>query len=186
MKPAHIVLFAVGVLIGCNKHQASIKSEAKEVIRLNDVYSSKQGDQGWTATFVSRGGDFGGMDSDSEISFSGDGRVTMTEYGYSPVEYSGTYSMDEHGAITAKFEKYPGQWPKMMFRKVDGRILLFRSDDATALEFGGRGGAVETAKMKPFWPFGLIKLCWERPKARAVDSEPHEEPHGILPPTDQN
>lgn len=75
MKTAHIIIFAVGVLSGCNKHQASIKSEAKEIIRLNDVYSSVHGEKGWLAKFESRAGDFGGMDSDSEISFSDDGRV---------------------------------------------------------------------------------------------------------------
>ncbi len=186
MKPAHIVIIAVSMLSGCKDHQVAIKTEAKEIIRLKDLYSSVQGEDGWNATFVSRAGDLGGMDSDSKISISDDGRVSMTEYGLAPVEYAGTYSMDENGAITAKFEKYPGQWPKMIFRKVDGRILLFRSDDSTGLEFGGRGGAVETSKMKPFWPFGLTKLSWERPKARAVESEPFIPPHGVLPPTDAN
>ena len=181
MKPAHIVIIAVGMLSACNEQQVPIKTETKEIIRLNDVYSGVQGEKGWMATFVSRAGDLGGMDSDSEISFSDDGRVSMTEYGYAPVEYSGTYSMDEHGTITAKFEKYQGQWPQMMFRKVDGRILLFRSDDATGLEFGGRGGAVETAEMKPFWPFGLTELSWERPKPEAESSKEDNGVPLILP-----
>jgi hypothetical protein len=186
MKPAHIVIITVGMLSGCKEHQVPIKAEAKEVIRLNELYSSVQGEGGWIATFISRAGNLGGMDSDSQISFSDDGRVSMTEYGYAPVNYSGTFSMDDSGTITAKFEKYQGQWPKMIFRKVDGRILLFRSDDSNGLEFGGRGGAVETAEMKPFWPFGLTKLSWERPKAIVVESKLPEEPHGILPPADAN
>jgi hypothetical protein len=115
------------------------------------------------------------------FSFSDDGRVLMTEYGYAPVNYSGTYSMDDNGTITAKFEKYPGQWPKMMFGKVDGRILLFRSDDATGLVFGGRGGAVETAEMKPFWPFGLTELSWKRPKPEAKTSNGHSGVFPVLP-----
>ena len=181
MKPAHIVIIAVGLLSNCNEHHVPIKTEAKEIIRLNDVYSSVHGEVGWSAKFVSRAGDFGGMDSDSEISFSDDGRVSMTEYGYAPVEYSGTYLMDEHGTITAKFEKYQGQWPKMMFRKVHGRILLFRSDDAAGLELGGRGGAVETAEMRPFWPFGLTELLWARPKPEAKTSNGDSGVFPILP-----
>ncbi|MES2659244.1 MAG: hypothetical protein V4689_11555 [Verrucomicrobiota bacterium] len=181
MKPAHVVIIAAGMLSGCNEHQVSIKSEAKETIRFDDVHSSAHGEEGWIATFVSRAGDFGGMDSDSRISFSDDGRVSMTEYGYAPVEYSGTYSIDEHGIITSKFEKYTGEWPKMMFRKVDGRILLFRSDDATGLEFGGRGGAVETAEMKPFWPFGLTELSWERLRPKAETSNGDNGVFPILP-----
>jgi hypothetical protein len=186
MKPTNIVIIAAFILSGCKEHQVPIKTEAKEIIRLNDLYSGVHGEVGWLAKFESRAGEFGGMDSDSDISFSDDGRVSMTEYGIAPVDYSGTYSMDENGTITAKFEKYPSQWPKMMFRKVDGRILLFRSDAGTGLEFGGRGGAVETAEMKPFWPFGLTKLSWERPKAIAVESKLPEEPQGILPPADAN
>ena len=159
----------------------SIKTEAKEVIQLNDLYSIAKGEEGWSATFVSRAGDLGEMDSDSEISFSDDGRVTMTEYGYAPVEYSGTYSMNEYGTITAKFEKYQGQWPEMIFRRVDGRILLFRSDDATGLEFGGRGGAVETGEMKSFWPFGLTELSWKRHKPEAKNSDGDSGVFPILP-----
>jgi len=52
----------------------------------------------------------------------------------------------------------------MILRKIDGEFLLFREDDATNLELGGRGGAVEMPGMKPFWPFGINKLSWPEPE----------------------
>lgn len=176
MKPMHIVMLALGILSGCKKPQAAEKSEPRKTIRFEDAHSSALGEAGWISTFLSREGKFEGMDSDSEISFSDGGKVWMTEYGVAPIEYSGTFTVDDRGEITANFENYPGQWPKMVLRKVGGRILLFRADAASGLEFGGRGGALETPEMKPFWPFGLSELSWERPEQEIEETGDHENP----------
>ena len=181
MKAMRVVLVSVALLNGCEQQHVEKENEPKGVLGFEDVRSSIVGEDGWVTTFVSREGKFEGMDSDSEITFRDGGRVQMTEYGYAPTGYSGTYTVNEQGVISASFDDYPGEWPKMILREVSGRILLFRFDAATELEFGGRGGAVETADMKPFWPFGPTEMSWERPKPETDSSEGDNGVFPILP-----
>ncbi len=170
-----ILLVPLIGLSACSKKSADVTPAAEDASRIEDVRSEMARAEGWRTTFVSRGGEYEGMDSDSSISFLDGGRVTMSEYGIGPTNYNGTYGVDAGGVITLHLKNYPGDWPKMILRKIDGRFLLFRADGATHLAFGGRGGAVETSDMKPFWPFGVSEVLWPEPK-------PYIEPVGPLPP----
>ena len=177
-----LLIIIIG-LTACTDNKDESQSETDGALRMIDVRSIVADTSGWTTTFVSRGGDLAGMDSDSKIVFFDDERVSMTEYGVGPVTYNGTYTVNDGREITLHLESYPGKWPRMVIRKHEGKILLFRSDGTTGLEFGGRGGAVETPEMKPFWPFGLRSVSWPEP-------EPYEEAEGagvenplpVLPP----
>jgi hypothetical protein len=155
-------------ICGCTKQTSKDVAESRGCLRIEDVRSQMMQAEGWVTTFTSRAGVYEGMDSDTILSFLDGGRVSMIECGIAPVTYEGTFTVAGDGEISLHLPDYPEDWPKMKLRTVEGKILLFRSDEATGLEFGGRGGAVETPDMNPFWPFGISDLSWPEP-------EPEEE-----------
>ena len=178
----YIPLLIVVSLTACTDKKDETPSDFEEALQMTDVRSVIADMKGWTTTFVSRGGQMAGMDSDSQIVFYDDGRVSMTEYGVGPVTYNGKYTVNEDREITLHLENYPSEWPRMVIRKHAGDILLFRSDGAAGLEFGGRGGATETPGMKSFWPFGLSSLSWPEPEMFEVESGPDSKFEPLLPP----
>lgn len=118
---------------------------------LSDRFAS-----GKTAVFRSRDGKFYGMDSDSVVSLERDNKAVVGEYGYAYQGYRGTYAVTKDGVISIALKGYRGQWPEMKMANVKKVIRLYSKSGAGNFVFGGRAGAVETDKMKPFWPFRLV------------------------------
>ena len=162
MKFPYYALFLI--LVACTEKVKVTTPDSAKALGLADILPAMNGTSGWVTTFTSRGGSYAGMDSDSSITFYDGGRVLLTEYGYAPVDYRGTYEFDEEGEITLDLKEYPKAWPKMRIKTDNKRILLYRSDDSTKFDFGGRAGAVVTPEMAPFWPFGLSALSWPEPE----------------------
>ncbi|MCP5537318.1 MAG: hypothetical protein H7A51_13940 [Akkermansiaceae bacterium] len=177
MKNTLLITF-IGVA-ACSEEPKNTPETSQDALRIEDVRKVMAKSEGWTTTFVSRGGEYAGMDSDSSITFFDDGKVSMVECGVAPVTYNGTYTIDADGVITLKLKTYPGSWPQMIIRDDSGKILLHRLDGAIGLEFGGRGGAVETPEMKPFWPFGLSSVLWPEPNEE--DDVDNLTPDSLLP-----
>lgn len=108
-------------------------------------------------TFLSRQGEFAGMDSDTGITFRDDRTFTLIEMGLGRQEYSGKVTVEDDGAIVLDFKDYPRSWPTMRFERLGDSCFLHRVDGETGFIFGGRSGAVTTGDMKPFWPFALLE-----------------------------
>lgn len=153
------------LLVSCDKPPNMTQPNKKaDHISVKDITSLLSSSEKWEYSFDSRRGKAYGMDSDSSLTFRPNGRITLTEFGYAVQSYEGIYTIDSEGAITAEFARYNGKWPKMTLKKDDDEILLYRADDSTHFEFGGRAGGVETSEMTPFWPFGLSSAQWYTPK----------------------
>ena len=105
------------------------------------------------AAFVSRNGHMYGMDSDAFVVFKKDAQVEVTEFGIAPQTYKGTFVVDVSGAIRVTLKDYPSKWPDV-YLYIDGKgALLHPTDKDPSFRMGGRGGAVETREMAPYWPF---------------------------------
>lgn len=104
-------------------------------------------------TFSSRNGRDYGMDSDAWIRLQGSDQVTVVEAGFAPVTYEGTYSVDPDGTIHVALRDYPAKWPDTYLYIGRTGALLHPTDGHSSLDMGGRGGATETGRMPPFWPF---------------------------------
>ena len=109
------------------------------------------------ATFVSRNGRMYGMDSDAKITLNSNKQVEVTEYGYAPQTYKGTYSVDDTGAIHVELRDYRAKWPTMYLYNSPKGTLLFPTDKDPAFRVGARAGAVETGGMASYWPFRKTK-----------------------------
>ena len=109
------------------------------------------------AVFVSRGGKMYGMDSDAKVILRSKGQAEVLEYGFVGRKYSGTYRVEDSGAIHLELKKYRGEWPDMYLYKVSSGIYLFPTDMDQQFRMGGRAGATETPKMAPYWPFKKLK-----------------------------
>lgn len=107
-------------------------------------------------TFLSRQGEFAGMDSDTVITFRDDRTFTLIEVGLGSTEYTGKVTVEDDGAIILDFENSPRSWPTMRFERLGDSCFLHRVDGKTGFIFGGRSGAVTSGDMKPFWPFALL------------------------------
>ena len=59
------------------------------------------------------------MDSDARLSFISMKDIEVTEYGYAPVTYSGTYSIDQNGTINVRLKDYPSNWVSMRKRSTE-------------------------------------------------------------------
>lgn len=112
---------------------------------------------GKTCVFGSRDGKSYGMDSDSEVSLQPEGKAILGEAGYTYQGYRGSYELGEDGTITITLKGYRGKWPEMKMTKAGDTVRLYSKDGDNGFVFGGRGGAVETEEMKPFWPFRLVE-----------------------------
>lgn len=112
---------------------------------------------GKTCVFGSRDGKSYGMDSDSKISLQSEGKAIVGEAGYSYQGYLGSYELEGDGTIVITLKGYRGKWPEMKMAKAGDTVRLFAKDGDNGFVFGGRGGAVETEEMKPFWPFRLME-----------------------------
>ncbi len=107
-------------------------------------------------TFVSRDGRMYGMDSDARITLKAESQTEVTEFGYAIQTYNGTYAVDEQGAIRVSLRHYPAKWPTMYIYSNKKTAWLFPADRDPSFRMGGRAGAVETSRMKPYWPFRQI------------------------------
>lgn len=134
------------------KGEPTFLSKAEVTKLLSDRFAAKK-----TAVFSSRDGKSYGMDSDSVVSLEPEGKAVVGEYGYSYQGCRGTYAVGEDGAISIALKGYRGKWPEMKMAKENNLIRLYAKDGDGNFVFGGRAGAVETEKMKPFWPFRLVE-----------------------------
>ena len=98
-----------------------------------------------------------GMDSDAKVILKSKGRAEVLEYGFVGLKYSGTYLIEDSGAIHLQLKKYRGEWPDMYLYKVSSGIYLYPADMNSHFRMGGRAGATETPKMAPYWPFKKAK-----------------------------
>jgi hypothetical protein len=109
-------------------------------------------------TFSSRNGHYYGMDSDASLTIEKDGHVTVLELGVAPMTYEGTYDIDDSGTISLKLPNYKATWPTMHLYTTAKDAWLMRSDQKTDFNVGDRGGATQTSRMAPCWPFRMKKL----------------------------
>jgi hypothetical protein len=108
-------------------------------------------------TFVSRNGRMYGMDSDAKITLKANNQAEVTEYGFAPQDYMGTYFVDASGAIHVSLRRYRAKWPTTYLRKDKRGAILFPTDQDPSFRMGGRAGAFETSEMAPYWPFRQTK-----------------------------
>jgi len=104
-------------------------------------------------TFISRGGKFHGLDSDGELSFISPTEIKVTEYGYAPTTYTGTYAIAEEGTIHVRLDNYPASWPPMHLISRGPKTMLMPVTGNAAFDLGGRAGGVEIHDMEQYWPF---------------------------------
>lgn len=114
-------------------------------------------DNSKSITFRSRAGTFYHSDSDTELTFLPRLNVTITEYGYVPTHYNGTYLICDDGTIELHLDKYPATWPKMVMVVCDKDVFLYTQLGDTEFQAGGRGAFVIIEGMKPFWPFKMVQ-----------------------------
>ena len=108
-------------------------------------------------TFVSRNGRMYGMDSDARITLTANNFTEVTEFGYAPQSYQGTYSVDASGAIHVSLRHYTAKWPSMYLYTDKRGAILHPTDQDPSFRMGGRAGAVESSEMAPYWPFRQTK-----------------------------
>jgi len=108
-------------------------------------------------TFTSRNGRMYGMDSDAKITLRGNNQTELTEFGFAPQTYHGTYSVDSSGAIRVSLRNYPSKWPSMYLYNDKQGAILYPVDQDPSFRMGGRAGAVTSSDMAPYWPFRQTK-----------------------------
>lgn len=100
--------------------------------------------------FVSRQGNRSGMDSDTEIAFGDNQKVSVVLSGVESVRYEGTYSIDaKTGEIELNLPKLDKPWPKMKVEAQNGRTLISRSDGQTSMT----PELKDAKEFQNFWPF---------------------------------
>jgi hypothetical protein len=100
--------------------------------------------------FVSRQGNKSGMDSDTEIAFGDNQKVSVVLSGVDSVRYEGTYSIDEKiGEIELILPKLDKPWPKMKVEAQNGRTLISRSDGQTSMT----PELKDAKEFQNYWPF---------------------------------
>jgi hypothetical protein len=100
--------------------------------------------------FVSRQGNNSGMDSDTEIAFGDNQKVSVVLSGVDAVRHEGTYSIDEKtGEIELNLPKLDKPWPKMKVEAQNGRTLISRSDGQTSMT----PELKDAKEFQNFWPF---------------------------------
>ena len=108
-------------------------------------------------TFVSRNGRMYGMDSDARITLTKNNQTEVTEFGYAPQTYNGTYSVDASGAIRVSLRRYPAKWPTMYLYTDKRGAILHPTDQDPSVRMGGRARAVTSSDMAPYWPVRQTK-----------------------------
>jgi len=111
-------------------------------------------------TFRSWNGKLIGMDNDTEITFLPNRVVHMTEYGYTPISYKGTDSVDAKGEVKAKFNGFNHEWPVMLVQK-DSASLLLSAKSGPGFVMGNRGGAYIPGGKGSYWPFRPVSSTEE-------------------------
>jgi hypothetical protein len=160
-----IILLALFSVVQClaqvEPTAKSKKPKARPPGLLNGAevaaFLSERFASGKNAIFCSRDGKLYGMDSDSVVSFGKENSAVIGEYGYTYKGYSGTYAVSDVGIISIALKGYRGNWPEMRIAKEKNATRLYTNSGSTRFVVGGRGGAVETDGMKPFWPFRLVE-----------------------------
>src|SRR6478735_8846499 len=114
---------------------------------LNHISAQPSG-----VTFVSRNGHMYGMDSDATITLTKNNQTEVTEFGYAPQTYNGTYTVDASGAIHVALRHYPAKWPSMYLYTDKRGAILHPADQDPSFRMGGRAGAVTSSRMSPYWP----------------------------------
>jgi hypothetical protein len=100
--------------------------------------------------FVSRQGNKSGMDSDTEISFGENQKVSVVLSGVDSVRYEGTYSIDaKTGEIELILPKLDMPWPKMKVEAQNGKTLISRSDGQTSMT----PELKDAKEFQNYWPF---------------------------------
>lgn len=100
--------------------------------------------------FVSRQGNKSGMDSDMEIAFGDNLKVSVVLCGIDSVRYEGTYSIDaKTGEIELNLPKFDKPWPKMKVEVQNGRTLVSRSDGPTSMT----PELKDSKEFQNYWPF---------------------------------
>lgn len=100
--------------------------------------------------FVSRQGGKLGMDTDTEIVFAGDQKVSVVLSGLDSVLLEGTFSINEKtGEISLSLPKRDTPWPKMKAEVQNGRTLIFRSDGQTSMT----PELKDAKEFQGYWPF---------------------------------
>ena len=115
-------------------------------------------------SFISRDGNLYRMDSDSKIVLTTNRLVKVIEYGYTVENYTGQYSIDTNGVISLTLEGYHNSWPKMALWLSGASYYLHPISGRSGFTMGDRAGATETPRMKPFWPFKLVRRNSTQPK----------------------
>ena len=145
-------LFGVMTLIAAVTGWSAAPSAAAPAAALAlDELESRVAKDG-SLTFRSWNGKLIGMDSDTEITFLPNRVVHMTEYGYTPISYKGTYSVDAKGEVKAKFNRFNHEWPVMLVQK-DSASLLLSAKSGPEFVMGNRGGTYIPGGKGSYWPF---------------------------------
>lgn len=100
--------------------------------------------------FVSRQGSKLGVESDTEIVFGDNQKVSVVLSGVDVDRYEGTFSIDEKtGEIDLMLPKLDKPWPKMKVEVQNGRTLISRSDGQTSMT----PDLKDAKKFENYWPF---------------------------------
>jgi hypothetical protein len=107
--------------------------------------------------FRSWNGVLQGSDCDTDLQFLKDGRVQMTEYGLAVEKYTGSYTIDATGQITAVFPKFGQTWPPMRLRRDDRSLILVPppSTAGSGTTMPASGGTYMSVAAG-YWPFRLV------------------------------
>jgi hypothetical protein len=90
------------------------------------------------------------MDSDTEIAFGENQKVSVVLSGVDSVRYEGTYSIDEKtGEIEINLPKLDKPWPKMKVEARNGKTLVSRSDGQTSMT----PELKDAKEFQNYWPF---------------------------------
>ena len=111
-------------------------------------------------TFASWNGIHRGIDSDNRLVFLSGSRVDLLDYDVSgETRYTGNYSMDENGRITASFEKYRWSWPLMILGYHGRDLILSREDGVTAWPIEATHESSPDSVSVGYWPFREIRVA---------------------------
>ena len=151
MRHLAALLPLVHVLSACTATRTAPAAHTGHLNRaevLNHISAQPDG-----VTFVSRNGRMYGMDSDARITLTKNNQTEVTEFGYAPQTYHGTYSVDASGAMHVSLRRYPSKWPSMYLYTDRRGAILHPTDQDPSFRMGGRAGAVESSEMASYWPF---------------------------------
>jgi hypothetical protein len=149
------LLPVVSVFSGCTATRPASPAQTSHLNRaevLSHISSQPAG-----VTFVSRNGRMYGVDSDARITLTKNNQTEVTEFGYAPQTYNGTYSLDASGAICLSLRHYPAKWPSMYLYTDKRGAILHPADQDASFRMGDRAGAVTSSEMAPYWPFRQTK-----------------------------